>query len=469
MSEEEGGTGLTFVPLQPKPKGHNFDTKQLNAIQKKKKMFHTRHKSANLIARDEEESSFEENSLRVKSTRKKSSRQRRHRRVNSERLGKIDMRSREWNKLTKKEKLMTLEREKREIEEKINLLEYRRQKRLTISLRQSAINNAPTPRMRKRGGPIKPNIFQSMVEKHQPKYEENDDHNEKFLIPKKIQKGDVELSTKIRTSILDSERDDGISNIFKSQDSREKNVFRDFEAVEREKIRKLMKKQKKSNKKNSREPAMLINGVEEKLEESVSIMESELRASKLKKKRKKKSTKRREAEAIKNEEENENAIVHNIELSDDEDNIKKMNKSPKKRKRKKKKKRERPPDIVIVAEDDDIDDIVKNDPRSSEMGGKKSKRKRNIKDENGSFYDPENLRKYGNLMKKSKADFIDIQGGDGESVFKKKKKKKKKKNVGKGREGPPNVKNDESIDNFNFFVDDKNYGGAENNDDSWGD
>jgi len=495
---EDAEKGLAFVPLQQKTQAHKFDTSHINAIQKRRNSGRKRGRSVNKSARisrkriddysdDDSVDSVEE--MRIRGNKKRG----RHRRAQSERLGRVDMTSKAWKKLTKGQKLKTLEREKRDIEEKIQLLENRRQRRLTLSLRTSMLKNK-TPKMRRRGGPVKGQVYRSMAapvqddDSDESSDDEEEEDYEKFSMPKKLKKKlRLRESKGIKTSIMDYKKEagDSVSNIYKSSDGRgTNNVFGDFEEIERAKLRKRIKKQfsqnmeeetPKKRKRHRRKPTKLMGSQIE--ENELQKMEREFAMHKIMKKKKKRNPqKKREREKIGDSDEDFDniGIVNQIELSDEEIDLEEEDNKPQKKKRKKKK--PKPPEIVVVPDSQEIDEIIKNDPRLSEMSRKKrqqkSKRKKKKQNSKGSFYNPENLKKYEQMKKmmensnivNRRNDLIDIQEGeiDLEHQRPKKKKKKKKRKKTERDFDDFKIKENDSIEKMNFFVNSE-----EDEDDDW--
>jgi hypothetical protein len=440
----ENEPGLLYVPLQMGSERLKFDTQKLNAI--KKKNLAPRSKANRSARMDVSLSESSGSSLEEKPRRKtkKTKKGKGHRRAKSERLGSVDTSTVKWRKMSKGDKLAALEKEKRDIENRIKALEERRKQRMTLSLRGGGRRR---DRVMKRGGPIKSGASMVM--------------------------GDQSL--KPSTGMLSQLDDSHLkSSFFDNEESQKDRVFKSFNMLAeggllkkkqttpkssaniKESFNDFLDAKIKKKKKKRQKSADLEQSALQKESRQISSSEEEPKPKKAKKKPKKKAENIDEVDVppeIKCIELSDSASYpSHLELSD--------HAIPKeKAKRKKKKKKPKPPNIIIN-DVEQIDDLIKNDPKLSEVKGdkkrlksrrkrekaskRKKKKERDEEEMKGSFYDKEKLKKYRGLIQKKQEEELIVIDNIEEEVAR----KKKKKETGKRRSKRKKKKQTEELEDW---------------------
>lgn len=370
----DSSKGLKYLHPKDVPNFDMFNSSNLNAIKKVKKVYKSSvYSEKESVGESHHESDVDydddDNVIPNKS--------RKHRRAKSQ--GRREMRGDgPSKKLTRKDKIELLEREKAEVERKIQLLEQRRKQR--ISLKKSS-----TPKtMHKKGakglvnGPVKP-------------------VNDREILTSLHARAEGGIRAPSRSGIIEGEIEDVSTSKFgkmsrKSQKKKKRRKSKQqqlevFSSME------LESSQIKSNKRKERQPVddideqEMVEGARRQRE-----MENIARPQSRKSKKRPKSTYKSKGkrEKIKDVEDNDFAM-NPIQFSEDEEE------RPRKKKKKRRRKQQLEESEEVVSQPPEYKSSIGDRIRKTK---KKKRKSTKIKEETESIFNPQNKQKLAELKKK---------------------------------------------------------------------
>lgn len=318
--------GLKYLDPKQVPNSGIFDTGGLNAIQKVKKIYKSANYSESGSVMKSNQGSNYDASDKEEDNKKKSETLR-----NGSRRTSVNNNKPEFNKLSRTDKIRLLEKEKAEIERKIQLLEQRRKQRITLNGSSFTHQEKKKPQKPTDSG-ILTSLHaraQGMVKAPSQSYLKED---EGIRMPK----GPGRTGRKSKNKDLEEIQ----NNLHNQRNAKSLGVFVPAKREhlppsenESEVEEKREKKREKSRKSKSRKTLKELSS-KEIVEDERSYLEA--KEKKKRKKSKSKSKKPKKPERI-GEEEGDGINMNAIKFSDDE-----PEKSEKKKKKRKKKKSSRP-------------------------------------------------------------------------------------------------------------------------------